>query len=58
MLGAPTKPGQAGGVNATRRDYEEGRLAVRFGGVGVSESKNILPHDYVLCQVKVVSANV
>jgi len=34
------------------------RLAVRCGRIGVSESKNILPHDYVLCQMKLVSANV
>jgi len=58
MPEAPTKPGQAGGVNAAHRDYAEGRLAVRFGGNGCSISNNILPHDYGPCQVKVISANV
>ena len=55
MLADRVEVGGAGGVNATHRDYAEG-LAVRFGGNGCSVSKNMLPYDYGLCQVKVVSA--
>ena len=53
----PDKVG-TGGVNAAHGDYAEGWLAVRFGRIGVSESNNILPHDYGRCQVKVVSVKV
>ncbi len=53
------------GVNAAHRDYAEGRLAMGngrdpegLGTGGVSESNNMLPHDYGPCQVKFVSPNV
>jgi len=46
------------GVDAACRGHARMRVGDWGAGDGVSESNNILPHDYGPCQEKVVSANV